>query len=187
MIFLNDFLSLIKFKITGGCEHLWNCFGQETRILDHDADDYNMSVVFSPTTQEIYQISFNADNLDDPKYPHPHFFWVNGAYEQALFDEAAERGVDILLIDQTVVEQVHSYEVAINYIMENTGLTLGEEMDLDLDDDVILWLSKKAMQANITMNALINNILRESLNNGTFKKVAEDAAENIKNNSNKTP
>ena len=54
-----ELISAAQFKISGGSEYLWSCYGPHARYLDFTSDefDFEMSLVFDSITQEVYESS----------------------------------------------------------------------------------------------------------------------------------
>ena len=57
---LKDFLEAIDYKITGGSEYSWTCFGPDARYLDCIDDEgssesrYSINAIFDSEDQTVY-------------------------------------------------------------------------------------------------------------------------------------
>lgn len=160
MIYLNDFLNLINFKITGGSEYLWNSFGRNARYLDSECSDYSLSCVFDSVTQELYLVSFSYEDNDK----HYAFRWINPKHKEGYIAENVERNLDYTnFCDETTYVDFDDILQLINVVETQTDLKKYTTMSIELDDDVLLFLTRRAMEMNVTVDTLICNILRDKL------------------------
>lgn len=161
MIYLNEFLNLVNFQITGGSEYLWKCFGPNARYLDSELDNYSLSCIFDTKTQELYTVDF-CYNVNDENTEA--YRWINPKYKEALFQESEERNVDPTnYCDEVQIVDFENLHELVSIVDSLCGFTKYTTMSLDLNEDVILFLSQKAMELNVTMDVLVCNILRDHL------------------------
>ena len=165
MTTLKDYFEAIDYKITEGSEYLWQCFGPNAHQLDSQTDEYTINVVFDKEDQTVYQLEA-WDYLTDRYYR-----WLNPFTIEAFKSECQEREIDYrnaidnaCFIDLELVEDF--YEKA-------RAIMAGEEYDtriqvpLTLPDEEMLELMKLAHAQDITLNQLVENILRKMINEQT--------------------
>jgi hypothetical protein len=91
MITIEQFLRLVNFKITGGTEFGWNCFGENARFLDSETSEYSASIIFDAETQVVYVAEYLGTKNDIP------YRWINPDFEAAYSAYAKKMSVDISL------------------------------------------------------------------------------------------
>lgn len=189
MIYLNNILQLIEFKITGGTEFLWNCFGTNARYLDSDNSEYSISCIFDSVTQEVYKIQFYVNNSKDLM---DNCFWLNPAYRQNFLDESESRNVDPYSLDEDIaIYEFMNLHDFITHIRNRVGIEEMETISLDLEDDLLISLTKLAQERNVTLDVLIQNILRIQMQKegfidelGNLTPSAQQKIAELKNNEN---
>ena len=140
-------------KISGGSEHMWNCW-PNSRFLDYETDYAHTSVVFNTETQEVYTAEVN-----DKANLHKPYRWMNPLYKQAFVDEAKERNVDPdQAWDNT---KWYDLETREDWLEKARAIMRGDEFDtrievpLDLDDDTLFKLFMMAHERDITLNEMV--------------------------------
>lgn len=108
MITLKQIIEACEYRICGGAEYQWQCYGPNARYLDFSDQDGTecVSVVFDIKTQTVYEVDMVV-----PGYSQA-FGWRNPEYEDAYQKECKKRQV---VPNQAWddVEYVRSDEVAI--------------------------------------------------------------------------
>jgi hypothetical protein len=161
MLTLPEFLELIDHRITGGSEFQWQCYGNLAQVIDSDGANYSFSVVFDRDDQEVYEVTVcdyannRAYRMIDPDFKFGHD------------DEAAGRGVpanqawdDVRYVDLDVADDFMQKGLAIR---DGKPYNTRVQLDLDLPDELLFDLMKLAHQRDITLNHLIEQILREAI------------------------
>lgn len=162
MITLQDFLHAVDYRITGGSEFQWQCFGDHARYLDCnvDIDRASASVIFDSRDQTVYQVTA-YDYTADRAYRWTHPDWVSNHQQ-----EVAERGVtdnawdDVSYTDLEVVEDM---------LAKTRAIIAGESYDtrisvpIELPDDEMLVLMTMAHEQNMTFNDFVEDLLRKTL------------------------
>lgn len=164
MITLKGFFELVNYRITEGSEYCWNCYGSQAYRLDYwneDQEGYSVSIVFDTRTQTVYEASV-YDYKRDRAYR-----LVNPNFVEDLRNEAKNRG-----INNTVAWDGVDYvdlETDQDFIKKCEAIVNGEEYDtkvevpLDIDDDTLFQLMKMAHERDITLNQMVEEILRVQL------------------------
>lgn len=85
---LSEILLASEFKIIGGCQYLWPCFGPNARYLDigFGSTDQVASVVFDSLTQEVYSTEIFHDTQA--------WRWIDSRYVLDYTNECRERGIN---------------------------------------------------------------------------------------------
>lgn len=166
MIHLKEFIEAINYKITGGCEYGWDCFGPNARYLDSDDTDdsnstYHIGAVFDSVTQTVYQIEA-WDYLTNREYR-----WTNPEYRFGYEDEAANREV---LADESMEGRTYIDLDVIDDIMEKISkIVAGEHYDtrvkvpVDFTDEELLKYMKLAHELDITFNELVERAIKAAI------------------------
>jgi hypothetical protein len=153
-------------RITEGSEYCWNCY-PNARYLSYESEFAHVSVLYSTETQEIYEadVSVKVDNwFDEDKNMRP-YRWLNPEYKDAMISEAKTRKVkwrkawdDVKWIDLEVEE---------DFLEKTKAIFNGESHDkriqvpIELEDDVMLELCMEAHKRDITLNQMVEKVLRE--------------------------
>jgi hypothetical protein len=126
-----------------------------------------VSVLYSTETREIYEadVSIKVDNwFDEDKKLRP-YRWLNPEYKEAYYKECKQRKIkkniawdDVKWID---------LEVAEDFLEKSKAIFNGESHDkriqvpIELEDDVMLQLCMEAHKRDITLNQMVEKVLRE--------------------------
>ncbi len=166
MITLEDYVKAIGYRITGGSDYGWSCFGDNARYLDcthrEDSDgDYSIHAIFDPETQVVYALEA-WDYIRDIEYR-----WVNPEYRQAFEDESNTRGIDP---DESLDGKKYSdLEVSEDILEKISKIVAGEEYDtrvkvpVNFSDEELFRYMKLAHEMDITFNELVEQALREEI------------------------
>jgi hypothetical protein len=170
---LADIDQALEHKISGGSDYQWNCYGPNARYLDYTISglDVTGSVIYDTQTQEVYEACL-CNGPDDLAYR-----WSNPDYYKAHAKEAKKRGVDSAVAWDNVkykeVDVDSWIQIALDLVgespveEEHLGIeeVTGTNVQIDLPDRELLQLCLMAHERDITLNALVNNILREYIDN----------------------
>ena len=164
MITLREFLSAVDFKVTGGSEYCWKCYGDDARFLDSESSvdnggTYSASIIFDSVTQEVYE-STVCDYVESRAYR-----MSNPGYIDARRQEATERGIN----DTNAWDDVDfiELEVAEDFLEKTKSIIAGEEYDtrvqiqIDIGDERLFTLMKMAHEQDMTFNQFVEMILRQ--------------------------
>jgi hypothetical protein len=159
MITIENFLTTVGYRITGGSEYQWQCYGRLAQIIDSDGANHSVSVVFDRDDQVVYEVTV-CDHVNNRAYR-----MIDPDFKSGHDAEAQSRGVDR---DQAWDDVRYTdLETDEDFMTKARAIIAGEpydtriQIDLDLDDDVLFDLMKLAHQRDITLNQLIEQILRE--------------------------
>jgi len=164
MITIKDFMETVNYKITEGSDYGWSCFGPNAHCLDswnglYEDGGYTVTCVFDTKDQTVYEMEA-YDYRRERAYR-----WQNPDYIQTYKEEAEAKGCDgdqawddVKFVDLEMPEDM---------LEKARAIIAGEDYDtrvsvpLTMDDDQLFDLMKLAHQRDITLNQLVENILRE--------------------------
>ena len=162
MITLKDYLEAINFRITGGSEYQWRCYGDNARYLDCADDDgvgtYSITCIFDSVDQTVYAIEL-WDYVNDREYR-----WINPMFVSAHMDACVEHDVDCY--ESCDERNFIDLDVAGDILAKISKVVKGEVYDervvvpLDLEDDQLFDLMKLAHERDITLNQMVEELLR---------------------------
>lgn len=167
MITIKDFMETVDYRITDGSDFLWKCFGPNAYCLDSwngDQDGHSIGITFDTKNQTVYK--FEAHDYSK----NNSYRWIHPDWKEIASNEAKIRNVDhseawddVKFIDLDLAEDILEKAVAIV-----TGEDYDErvQVPLDLPDSLLNKLFRIAHEQDITLNELIENIIKEEL---TFK------------------
>lgn len=86
---LKQIIEACEYRICGGADYQWHCYGPNARFLDFSDRDGTecIDVVFDVKTQTVYEISMVVPGYDQA------FVWRNTDHEDAYQTECKERNV----------------------------------------------------------------------------------------------
>ena len=162
MITLKDFMKTVNYRITEGSDYCWNCYGSNAYSLDYWNQDHNghsLSIIFDTQSHEVYEVQAHdykhnrAYRLINPDYKFVHDNEAVGREVSA--DEAWDEVnyVD-LETDEDFLDKAQS-------IMSGEDYDTRIDMPIRLDDDALFELMKKAHEQDVTLNQLVEDILRK--------------------------
>lgn len=160
-------------RITGGSEYGWDCYGSNTWSIDYTSKYAHGYVIFDTVTQRVYEVNvspaFGAWGTDEHE-PKPYRY-IDPDYRLSHATEAEDRNVAFNQAwDDTNWVDLETEE---DFIEKATKMFIGETFDtrvsvpLDLDNETILILTMEAHKRDITLNQMVEELLREMIVNKT--------------------
>jgi len=173
---LADVNEALNHQITEGSEYQWKCYGPNARFLDYTISGLNVTagVIYDTQTQEVYEANL-CNGPADLAYR-----WSNPDFQKAHRKEAKKRGVDAdqawddvrfqdVDVDEWIQLALELMEQKKTCLIEalkaNWDENNGTDVQIDLPDSELLQLCLLAHEQDITLNTLVNNILREYIDN----------------------
>jgi len=159
-------------KITSGSDYGWDCYGANTWSIDYTSEYAHGYVVFDTVTQRVYEVNVSPAfgawaTANEPK----PYRYIDPDYRLSHATEAEDRNVnfnqawdDVMWVDLETEE---------DFIDKASKMFVGEKFDtrvsvpLDLDNDTILRLTMEAHKRDITLNQMVEELLREMIVNKT--------------------
>lgn len=161
-------------RITEGSEYLWDCF-PDARTLDYESDYAYISVIYSTKNQQVYEatVSVKEDAWDEDLRPYRY---INNDFKEDYMKEHKKRKIKhkeaydgIEYIDLEVEEDF--LEKAENVFNGRSDFDKRVQIEIELEDDLMLQLCLEAHKRDITLNQLIEEILK--LHIGNFNQSSE--------------
>jgi hypothetical protein len=164
MITMKEWMELVDYKITEGSDFGWQCYGSDAYHLDSwngDQDGYSFTIIFDTKDQTVYEVQAH-DYLNQRAYR-----MINEDFRKKNKKEAKRRDVnkDEAWDDVNYV----GLEVDDDFIQKCLAIKAGEtydtrvEVPLTLDDDQLFELMKLAHEADKSLNAYVEQILRDMI------------------------
>jgi hypothetical protein len=161
VITLKDFMELVDYRVTEGSDFCWNCYGSDAYTLSYwnqDHEGHSLAIIFDTRTHVVYEVQAHD-------YKHNRAYrLINPDYKDSYDSEAATRGIDA----NEAWDEVNyvDLETDDDWIQKALAIIAGEDYDtrvdvpLRLDDDALFELMKQAHEKDITLNQLVEDILR---------------------------
>lgn len=161
---LSEVNNLFQHKITDGSEYLWNCYGDTVRTIDYTSKHACGYVVFDTETHEVFEVSVSPVAGAWDIEPKPYRY-INPEHRMSYETEAEDRHVDpnVAWDDVKWVD----LETEEDFAEKAKGMFNGQPFDtriqvpVELDNDTLLKLTMEAHKRDITLNKMIEEILRE--------------------------
>jgi hypothetical protein len=161
MITLKEWMELVDYRITGGSEFQWQCYGTLAQTIDSDGVKHSVSVVFDRGDQLVYEVTVcdyvnnRAYRMIDPNFKFGHD------------DEAAGRDVpanqawdDVLYTD---LETDEDFMAKARAIIAREPYDTRISIPITLPDDEMLVLMTMAHERDMTFNDFVEDIIRKTL------------------------
>jgi len=168
MITIKDFMECVQYRISGGDEYQWDCYGPNARSLDSETEDgmggftSTIYIIFDTETQFVYEMQ--AWDYDANRA----YRWIHPAFIEAHAAEAIDRDIDF---NQSIDDQKFiDLEVVEDILEKATAIVDGVEYDnrvmveLTLDDAEMLQLMSYAHEKDMTLNQFVEYILQQKVN-----------------------
>jgi hypothetical protein len=166
MITLKEWLEIVNYRVTEGSNFMWNCYGPDSYSLDswdHKHDGSSFTITFDTRTQCVYEVQAH-DYKNQRAYR-----LVNPDFRSIMEQEADYRNVN----KKEAWEDVNyvDLEADDDWMQKAIAIAAGAEYDtrvsipLELDDNDLLALMKRAHEADLTFNEFVEDILRDYIDN----------------------
>jgi hypothetical protein len=178
VITVKDFMEVVDYRITEGGDYGWQCYGPNAYRLDSwsgDQDGHSVSIVFDNQTQTVYEVTA-YDYSRERAYR-----LINPDHREAHTNEAVYRGVEANEAWDCV--NYVDLEADDDFIQKAQAIVAGEDYDtrvevpLELDDELLFGLMKMAHEQDITLNQLVENIVRAEVDRLEDQRIAGELDE----------
>jgi hypothetical protein len=163
---LSEVNETFNHQITGGSDYGWDCYGSNTWSIDYSSKYAHGYVVFDTETQKVYEVTVSP--ITDT---HKPYRYIDPNYRMSHDTEAKDRNVDPNVAwDDVMWVDLETEE---DFIDKASKMFVGESFDtriqvpVELDNDTLLKLTMEAHKRDITLNKMIEEILRELIVNET--------------------
>ena len=175
MITIKEFMEIVDYKITEGSDFCWQCYGPDAYRLDswnQDQDGHSVSIVFDTKTHVVYEAT-----AYDYKRTRAYRL-INPDFAQAHRDEAKDRDVN----ENQAWDDVNYVDLDIddNFIQKALAIVADEDYDtrvdmpLELPEDQLFELMKMAHERDITLNQLVEDLLKQFIADAENKQRKEN-------------
>ena len=152
MITLKEWMEVSNYRITEGSDY--NAYGGAYALTswNGDQDGYSLEIIFDQKTQTVYEVQ-----ACDYKHNRAYRL-INDAHKQVGRDD--EAWDDTSWID---------LEADDDWIQKAQSIVAGRDYDtritvpIDLTDQELLALMKLAHERDVTLNHLVDQVLREAM------------------------
>ena len=164
MITMKEFMELVDYRITEGSNYGWQCYGDNAYMMDSwngEQDGHSFTVIFDTKDQTVYEVQAH-DYVHDRAYR-----MINEDFLKKMKKESKRRDVnraeawdDVRYID---------LEVDDDFIQKCLAIRAGEDYDtrvsvpIDMSDADLLTFMKMAHERDITFNELVEEALRQAI------------------------
>jgi len=160
MLTVKEWMELVEYRITEGDSYGWRCFGDKAFGLsawNGDHKGWSMNMVFDTETQTVYTVEV-CDYARDRAYR-----MINPDYKMVHDAEALSRGVDFKEawddVNYIDLETEEDFCEKAEAIRDGVEYDTRVSVPMNLPDDVLFDLMKKAHEKDITLNQLIEDVL----------------------------
>ena len=162
MITLKEWMEIVGYRITEGSDYQWECYGPNAYCLDSwngDFDGHSFSIYFDTKTQEVYEVqAHDYRNQRAYRLINPDFAKKHKKEAKRREVEHKEAWDDVEYADLEVIEDWIQKAQAIE---AEEDYDVRVEVPLTLDDTQIFELMRLAHERDITLNQLVEDILRQ--------------------------
>lgn len=164
MITLKEWMEVVGYRITEGSDYNWECYGPNVYCLDSwngEQDGHSFSIYFDTKTQEVYEVQAH-DYRTQRAYR-----MINPLFAKKHKKECKRKDVNLNEAWDDV--EYVDLEVEDDWFQKALAIEAGEDYDtrvevpLTLEDDQLFQLMKMAHERDITLNELVEVILREEI------------------------
>jgi len=174
MITMKEWMEVVGYRITEGSDYTWECFGTHAYTLDSWNGDHNghsFSITFDTKTQEVFEVMAHdylhsrAYRMINPDYAKKHK--KECKRRDCNLDEAWE---DVNYVDLDVDD---------DFIQKALAIKAGEDYDtrvsvpVEFSDEELLRYMKIAHDRDITFNQLVEEALKQAIDEFKIKGVLE--------------
>jgi hypothetical protein len=165
MITLKEWMEVVQYRISEGSDFGWLCYGPDAHRLDAwngSQDGHSHSIVFDTKTQEVYEVT-SYDYRNNRAYRLMNQDYVAEHTEEARSRQVNEKQAwdNVDYIDLEVDDDWMQKALAIE--AEEVDYDNRVQVPLTLDDDQMFELMKLAHERDITLNQLVESVLREAI------------------------
>jgi hypothetical protein len=164
MITVKDFMEVVNYRITEGGDYGWQCYGPNAYRLDswnQDQDGHSVSIVFDTQTQTVCEVTA-YDYSRERAYR-----LINPDYREAHANEAVYRGVEANEawdeVNYVDLETAEDFLDKASAIVADQDYDTRVEVPLELDEATLFGLMRMAHEQDITLNQLVENIVRAEI------------------------
>lgn len=157
-------MEVVGYRITEGSDYQWECYGPNAYTLDSwngEQDGHSFSIYFDTKTQEVYEVqAHDYRNQRAYRLINPDFVKKHKKEAKRRSVEYKEAWDNVDYIDLEVEDDWFQKAIAIE---AEEDYDTRVEVPLTLDDVQLFQLMKLAHERDITLNELVEQVLREQI------------------------
>jgi len=175
MLTIKEWMELVDYRITEGSDYCWRCFGTDAYSLSSwngDHEGWSFNIVFDTKTQTVYTVEV-CDYKNSRAYR-----MINPDYKFAHGQEAEHHNVSANEAwDECYFVDLESDD---DFLQKGQAIKNGEDYDTRVDvpltvpDDVLFALMKHAHEQDITLNELVEDIVKKAIADQELKDHLSD-------------
>lgn len=175
MLTVKEWMELVDYRITEGSEYGWQCFGDDAYSLSSwngEQDGWSFDIVFDRQTQEVYTVEV-CDYKRQRAYRmiHPDFR-KDHSVAAAMHGTTAKQAWDD--VDYVDLEIDEDFVAKATWIKTDQDYDTRVSVPLTVPDDALFELMKQAHEQDITLNQLVESILRKFIDQEKTKAYLSD-------------
>lgn len=155
MITLKEWMELVGYRITEGGDYYFAPYGNKIYSLSYwngDHDGHSLNIVFDLDTQQVFEVEV-CDYANRRAYRLINPDYMGRGQDTEAWDDV--RWVD-LEVDDDFMQKALS-------ILQGTPYDTRVSVPVDLDKETFTELARQAHEQDITLNQLVENILRAEI------------------------
>jgi len=166
MISIKDFMEIVDYRITEGSDFTWTCFGDHAYSLsawNGDHDGWSFNITFDTENQTVYLVE-SCDYKRQRAYRLINPDWRDRYLDYGKTqcgDHLNQAWDDINYVD---LETDEDWTAKARAIVLDKDYNTKVQVPLDLSDEELFNLMKRAHELDITLNQLVEQILTETIN-----------------------
>lgn len=161
MITIEQWMQVVKYRISEGYDYQWKCFGDHAYCLSFWNGDHNghsLNIIFDTQNQNVYQVEL-CDYKNQKAYR-----LTNKDYQKAYDKEAKSHNIDDVAWDNVSWNEL---ELEDDWLDKAQAVVNDKEYDhrisipVEFSDEELLKYMKAAHEQDITFNQYVENALIE--------------------------
>jgi hypothetical protein len=170
---MKEWMEVVGYRITEGSDYTWECYGPNAYSLDswdgRHEDGHSFCIIFDTKTQEVYEVEAH-DYLHQRAYR-----MINPDYAKKHKKECKRKDVNL----NEAWEDVNYVDLDVDddFIQKCLAIRAGEDYDTRVSvpvvfsDEELLHYMKIAHDRDITFNQLVEEALKQAINEFKIKGV----------------
>lgn len=157
MITLKEWMELCDYRITEGSDYYFEAYGNKSYSLSHwngDQDGYSMNIVFEFDTQKVFEVEV-CDYKNNRAYRMINPDYANKGQDSEAWDDVKWTDLEV---DDDFIQKALA-------IKDGTEYDTRVSIPLDLPKEELFNLMQLAHKKDITLNELVEEALRDAIEN----------------------
>ena len=166
---LEEIISNAQFKISGGSQFMWSCYGHNARYMDFDSGfkGVTASCIFDSKTQEVYECHAYVEQKG--------YRWINPDFINKYYEESFAKGFD----PRIYYDDCHYCDCEVESDLLDKLKNLFETGTCSDEVTISLYLTKEQENLFSSLPSVTN--INQFIEDALFEKIKSIQDENIKN------